>query len=201
MMKRISAFTLVELLVAIGVIAALLALLLPALGKTREAGRRTACLAHLRDIGNLFQLYLNENRQRIPRVNPLPSRQPPLLNAPSIYQVLDRYTRDGRGVWRCPSDAITQPAGTGVPTNVDTYFEREGGSYEYNVFFNAFAFDPVTGVNKVWNDALYDSKQRMRRPPDKLTIFRDFEAFHGIPGKAGSMNCLYADFHAADSNQ
>ena len=195
MVMRRHAFSLVELLVVIGIIAVLMGLLLPVMSKARQASRRTACRAQLRDIGSLFQMYLNDNRQRVPRVNPMPSLRPPLVDAPSIFEVLDRYTKGSRGVWRCPADRIMQDL---RPDGHQTYFEREGGSYEYNAFFNAFAFDPLSGVNKVWTDALGDAK-RHGRPPERLVIFRDFEPFHGRAGHPGAMNCLFADFHAGDA--
>jgi prepilin-type N-terminal cleavage/methylation domain-containing protein/prepilin-type processing-associated H-X9-DG protein len=198
-----AAFTLVELLVVIGIIAVLVGILVPVLAKARVAGRRTVCRGQLRDIGNLFQLYLNENRLRVPRVNPTPSRQPPLVEGPSIYEVLDRYTKGSRQVWRCPEDRITQPAEPAVPTGFETYFDREGGSYEYNVFFNAYA--AFSGINKVWTDALADAKRAtppaLPKPPEKLRVFIDWEPFHGPLGQPGSLNCLFADFHVADPNQ
>src|SRR5882724_3406423 len=71
--RRLRAFTLVELLVVVGIIAVLIGILLPTLSKARAASKRVACAAELRDIGNLFSMYLNDNKQRIPRVNPMPS--------------------------------------------------------------------------------------------------------------------------------
>ena len=65
-MRSRRAFTLVELLVVIGMIAVLLALLLPALGRAREAGNRTTCLSNLRQIGEGIFAYVNENKQWMP---------------------------------------------------------------------------------------------------------------------------------------
>jgi prepilin-type N-terminal cleavage/methylation domain-containing protein/prepilin-type processing-associated H-X9-DG protein len=61
MIKR-KAFTLVELLVVIGIIAILVSLLLPTLGRAREAAQRTACLANLRQIGQMMAMYANDNK-------------------------------------------------------------------------------------------------------------------------------------------
>jgi prepilin-type N-terminal cleavage/methylation domain-containing protein len=51
------AFTLVEILVVIGIIALLLALLLPSLARARESARRTQCLANIAELGRAVLLY------------------------------------------------------------------------------------------------------------------------------------------------
>src|SRR5690349_11465 len=64
--RRRLGFTLVELLVVIGIIAVLVSILLPAITKAKEAANRTKCLANLRSIGQMLATYAVSNNDQVP---------------------------------------------------------------------------------------------------------------------------------------
>ncbi len=67
--RQRSGFTLVELLVVIGIIALLISILLPALRRAKEAAARTVCMSNHRTFMQAVNLYANDNNQFLPFPN------------------------------------------------------------------------------------------------------------------------------------
>jgi prepilin-type N-terminal cleavage/methylation domain-containing protein len=65
-MNKRKGFTLVELLVVIAIIALLMAVLLPALNKAREMGKRAVCFNQIKQLGIAWYLYCDDNKEKVP---------------------------------------------------------------------------------------------------------------------------------------
>lgn len=146
-------FTLIELLVVIAVIALLIGLLLPALGRARDAARGVACLARQRELGLAVSLYAGDHDGELPRSqhSAFAARTPPWGYALMPYTA-GRDTPESvsasdpaflpllNGPYRCPLD------------------RRESGwSYGYNVYYELTPAELATGKSATW--------RRIDRPP------------------------------------
>ena len=133
--KRRGAFTLVELLVVIGIIALLISILLPAMSKARESARRTACLSNLRQFNITLRLYANTYRDYVPTGYHVGQKQ---LN----YLIVQNFTF---GSWRCyfthlgvlyQANLMTTPAPFYCPSETSPTFQLNGGGGGSTVVFN-----------------------------------------------------------------
>ena len=105
------AFTILELLVVLAIVAILAALIYPVGNRVVESGRAAACVSNLRQLGAALNLYLSEHEMTMPALTA--GRSDKSEEMPVIDNTLDRYARDAR-VFACPADArgIAEKSGT-----------------------------------------------------------------------------------------
>lgn len=107
-MIRIKAFTLVELLLVVSLIALLIAMLLPALNVAREQTRRTACMTNLSQCGAASTAYAFEYAGWLPPAVPDSGTQAHLFKLTSqgydLREALEEFM-SGFSAWTCPSVA------------------------------------------------------------------------------------------------
>ena len=102
--KTVGAFTLVELLVVIGIIGLLISFLLPMLSKARENSNRTACLSNLRQLGAGMIIYANAHRDRLPNANPVGKAKSYDPTNQVLTDFAAAYLEGSGRVFHCPSD-------------------------------------------------------------------------------------------------
>jgi prepilin-type processing-associated H-X9-DG protein/prepilin-type N-terminal cleavage/methylation domain-containing protein len=202
------AFTLVELLVVIGIIALLISILLPSLNKARRASQAVACASNLRQIGMAFQLYANDHQQWYPmNIGVNNYFWPPSNDSTTLwYAYIAPYLgwsgdTSANGfiypkVLDCPSYDRTVNV-TWVSTSANWVYI----SYGYNdVYFGNFSFSNPTTQSRNFK------RGQIQRPADKFLVMDSLymitrwytnvsEVYPLDPRHDKRCNVLFADGH------
>jgi prepilin-type processing-associated H-X9-DG protein len=120
------------LLVVIGIIAILIAILLPALGKAQQQARAVVCMSNMRALGQAVAIYQAENKQAFPPIGT--DKWANHIDAPHLWWNFLKIPV-ANNIRYCPEVAQLLPLHDLTPTNADgqpCYTTRSHVSYLYN---------------------------------------------------------------------
>ena len=165
--RNAGAFTLVELLVVIGIIALLISILLPALGRARASANSVACLSNMRQLGQSLLFFQNEHDGYNPKawLNGGP-RSPYMPDFDTTWGYNDKFwgwehtmldqMRGSQKVFKCPADdssiiryndpnGFNDTAMPAYPALWDQKYDQDNiaGSYRLNISDQGNAFDAI----------------------------------------------------------
>jgi general secretion pathway protein G len=191
-------FTLVELLIVLGILSLLMAIVFPVFGAARGMARRTQCISNLRQLGQAISMYASDYDELFPYgtdpeakftapvlYHAEPDVWGPILQMRLLPEVMEVYVRH-RELWHCPADTGA-PLGPGDDRwrRYPSVFERSGMSYLY---------------------ARYAIRAAIRRVPTtalgaEVPVLQDISArWHGGEGLQGRYNVLFGDGHVKNIN-
>ena len=188
-------FTLVELLVVIGIIAVLIAILLPALTGARRSANTVKCLSNLRQIGIAFQMYSQNNKGVWPVAVHEKDSHMPLPDERRWYHFVGEYVvnrelekltdvenlRDNTVIWGCPEWRGLDDYDPGdFASKVRTGY----GMNYYPLFFEDGSTKNLAYITGTWGR--YIKQSRWTKPSERALLADSVTHVISTPGAISS---------------
>jgi prepilin-type N-terminal cleavage/methylation domain-containing protein/prepilin-type processing-associated H-X9-DG protein len=183
------AFTLIELLCVIAIIAILSSLLMPELEQVRNRAQSTQCAANLRQFGVSVNLYLTDHDNTFPYIQPtqaasgsdstmIYSNQPDIMpKVLTLFQAFSPYGVSDKSV-QCPTDIL------------------RGAASNYSQYGTSYLWSPTVDGDLASSPTLARRGGLRVAKLSRLRLLTDFTPVHKISSQsAGTTNVLYADGH------
>lgn len=221
MKKSYPAFTLIELLVVISIIAILVALLLPALQKSKDHAGRVQCGSQLRQGATGVVAYATDHDGEFPDYDThaeTPSGPTITLgwqNRAFIWGQPTEASRNinsdvkiemkdyiGEAVNACPLDTGYRPGnGLSAPYQNISFYDWYGTSYLYNAFtYNAVSGTFISKLSVTGNRNLFDANMASIKKPSLLALGGDYTILYAEYSTIGSFpnHFRYTQMHSKD---
>ena len=209
---KVQNFTLIELLIVIAIIAILAGMLLPSIGRAKEAAQQIQCIGNMKQLGVYSTMYANDNDETA-----LPCSQKMATNA--------------YGAWfmKLANDYIGQNVGLDRSEKLSELFSCPSDKVGYDPTFTSYSSPNKDNISYTWNTTLGDydrlknvntssvkelSPKKVRSVPSRVVILTERGGDYGVylrfdvlnyqpRGQVGlwhngrnALNCGYIDGHA-----
>ncbi|MEX2671228.1 MAG: type II secretion system protein [Phycisphaeraceae bacterium] len=198
--QNVRAFTLIELLVVVGIIALLMAILLPALGRAREQATRVSCASNLRQFGQAYGSYAHDNNSQFPAnkflggpwANPLDNTEE--RHVPEYREFLNEYLM-------VLTEEVYRKESSSVVVCPNTWFDPEAANYYYNstlLGYFTFPHRVLTSWQTVPETQGWMTRSRFDGPYSRAPVASDIQRVHE-DGWVYAANGMQVANHATDA--
>jgi prepilin-type N-terminal cleavage/methylation domain-containing protein len=190
-------FSIVELLVVIGIIALLLTILLPSVGRAREMSKRTACAANLRTLGIAGRAFATNHNGRFPVCFGTPAPDPADMKRMAVVVSLDSKLMADEALWKRVGIPMSEWDKYGAPESV---WKCPASQYDFR-YYNipgapvADNWGPIVWTDFMWVAGLRDKAEVIGKSRGRWGLLQP-AVYIGDPNPADRILAADAAFYA-----